>query len=319
MSVHVADARLTLAGVLQAPAGHGTLVAVGMGPDGPAAVWSSPSGAADILGRQTSPDGASYPATRTATSPSAVLVRHAADGSVLPVVTVVDRFPLAHPLVQPMPGGGYLVVGARCRWTDGTPEHNAFVYSADGTVERTGTLGDGVEHLQLDGEGRIWAGYSDEGVFGAFGWNGPGPRPLGAAGIVQWSGRFEKQWESPPDDVWIDACYALNVSGDAVLACTYADFPVLRIRRGEVEVSTAGAHGPNGIVSSGDSVGLIGSYDDPGHVLVGRLAEGRLESPRTWSLSMPDGSAVPPVRVICRGPVANFFVGTSWLRFTLAG
>ncbi|MBB5839914.1 hypothetical protein [Kribbella italica] len=315
----MSDARLTLAGVLEAPAGHGTLVSVGMGPDGPAAVWSSSSGAADILGRQSTPDGASYAATRTATSPSAVLVRHAADGSILPEVTVVDRFPVAHPLVQPMPDGGYLIVGARCRWSDGTPEQNAIVYSRDGVVERTGTLGDGVEHLQVDDDGRIWAGYADEGVLGAFGWNGPGPLPLGAPGVVRWSPTFDKQWEFPSDDVWIDACYALNVSGDTVLACPYADFPVLRIRQGEVEVGTTSAEGPNGIVAAGDTVGLIGSYDEPGSVLVGRLTDGQLESPRTWSLTMPDGSPVPPVRVTCRGSVAHFFVGTAWLRFTLTG
>ncbi len=317
MTLDVSDARLTLAGELQAPAGHGTLVSVGMGPDGPAAVWSSPSGAADILRRESTRDGASYAATRTATSPSAVLVRHAADGSLLPDVTVVDRFPVAHPLVQPLPGGGYLVVGARCRWSDGAPEQNALAYSGDGVIERTGTLGDGVEHLQVDDEGNIWAGYSDEGVLGSFGWNGPGPLPLGAPGLVRWSPRFDKQWTFGSDDVWIDACYALNVSGDTVLACPYADFPVLRIRHGEIGVSTTGADGPYGIVASGDVVALIGNYDEPGSVLVGRLTQGRLESPRTWSLQMPDGSPVPPVRVSCRGSVANFFVGTSWLQFTL--
>ena len=59
------------------------------------------------------------------------------------------------------------------------------VVDAAGSVVAEGTLGDGINHLLTTPSGAIWVGYFDEGVFGSFGWGGPGPPPIGQPGIVQ--------------------------------------------------------------------------------------------------------------------------------------
>lgn len=97
----------------------------------------------------------------------------------------------------------------------------------------------------------IWTGYFDEGVFGNFGWGRPdGPDPLGAAGIVAWSPTLNKVWELDADEGLIADCYALNVAPDAVWACTYTDFPVIRIADEHEQVqSTREVSGPTGIIA----------------------------------------------------------------------
>lgn len=63
------------------------------------------------------------------------------------------------------------------------PELNALTVGLDGRILRRGCPGDGIGHLQVAEDGTIWAGYSDEGVYGNFGRRGPGPTPLGARGM----------------------------------------------------------------------------------------------------------------------------------------
>ncbi len=74
-----------------------------------------------------------------------------------------------------------------------------------------------IGHVQAATDGTIWVGYGDEGIFGNFGWGGPGPAPIGARGIVQFSPSLDVVWEYPRSDSSnlepIDDCYALNVVG----------------------------------------------------------------------------------------------------------
>ncbi|MFI7578403.1 hypothetical protein [Micromonospora sp. NPDC049497] len=60
--------------------------------------------------------------------------------------------------------------------------------------------------------GKLWVGYFDEGVYGNFGWGGPGPAPIGATGIARFTETLHPEWHFPTDDLSpIDDCYALNV------------------------------------------------------------------------------------------------------------
>ena len=89
---------------------------------------------------------------------------------------------MAHPHIDMLADGSFLVVGARCRWAESGPELNALAIDQNGRIYRRGCLGDGIQHLQVAGDGTIWVGYFDEGVFGNMGWGSPGPEPLGAGG-----------------------------------------------------------------------------------------------------------------------------------------
>lgn len=270
-------------GELVPPPGFDTLVTVAVGAAGPLVLWSSGTGQA--------------------------LAEYVDGLSPTTVVTVPDH-DLDFPEIGRLPSGDFVVVGSRCQWLGPGPEQNALVVGADGSVVRRGCIGDGIEHLQVADDGTIWAGYFDEGVFGNYGWGNPGPAPLGAAGIVAWSPTtFEKVWElDTPDYRMIADCYALNVGPEAVWACPYTDFPVIRIAGGRTDVFPTGDDigGAGDMISSGDRVGLLGAYRDPARLVIGSVASGEWVEEQRLSLTT-EGS-----RVRCRGSVAHLFTDAVW-------
>lgn len=305
-------------GELQAPPGFGSLVTVGMSLGGPVAIWSSGDGEAALRGRYEQPGWASFPRTVPGTEPAAVIAAYAGAEASPSAVVQVPALPVAHPKVDVLADGSFLVVGSRCRWRESGPELNALAVDHNGRTVRRGCLGDGIQHLQVAADGIIWAGYFDEGIFGNFGWGSPGPEPLGAAGIAAWSPDFSKAWDLDPGEVQVDDCYAFNVGPDEVLACSYVDFPVVRIRdRHATAVATNGVSGPSGIIASGDRVGLIGAYRDPSLLITGTIRDGSYRESERVRLRAPDGTPLPVVRPCCRGPVAHFFGEGKWYSFNL--
>jgi hypothetical protein len=251
--------------------------------------------------------------------PPVTLATYDARASVRATVTIPE-LPVAFPHIDRFPDGSLLLVGSRCRWTEEAgPEPNAVVVDSDGSVVRVGCLGDGLQHVQITEDGVVWTGYFDEGVFGNYGWGGPhGPTPLGAAGIVAWSPALEKTWELDPAEGLVSDCYALNATSEQVLACVYADFPVVRIAGGEERTFlTEGVTGPRGIIATAARVALIGTYKDPSLVVVGRLVDGRFEEESRLNLWAPDGAPLAEARINCRGPEVHFFAGSTWYSFDL--
>jgi hypothetical protein len=305
-------------GALAPPPGFDSLVSVGVGVRGPVALWASTEGERRLHERDERSGGASFPRTRPSAEPAVALAAYE-DSVVASAVVVVPALPVAYPHVQRFPDGSFLVVGARCRWTGAGPEQNAIVIGDDGRIISQGCLGDGLQHVQVAEDGTIWTGFFDEGVFGNFGWGGPeGPDPLGAAGIVAWSSAFQKAWELDPAEGLVADCYALNVAPDTVWACTYADFPVLRIAGGHLSThETNDVSGPAGIIATGERVGLIGTYGDRSLLIVGGLIDGVFTETSRAHLWAPDGSPLPMARIHCRGPVAHFFANHDWYTFDL--
>lgn len=229
---------------------------------------------------------------------------------------------VTHPFVQPTPDGELLIVAARSRWADGGAEPNAWLVARDGSVRRQFCLGDGVEALQVTPEGRVWAGYFDEGVFGNLGWGLPGrPEPLGGAGIVCWGLDGERLWDfSPPPgfDRIVD-CYAMSATGEEVWACYDADFPIVRLR---VDAPTVGwdlgIPGAGTIASTGDRVGLVGGYQGDHDRLVVASLGAETAASRVLRLVMPDGAALPESAPVAgRGRFVHAVVGGAWLRLDL--
>jgi len=143
------------------------LVCASVGPAGEAvAVWTTPDGLEAAISRTVSPGGASFP------DPSAdrpVQARITVHTPGLAAVTPIADLALAHITVQPMPGGQFLVAGARCRWRADGPDRNGVIYAADGQVVAERVLGDGIEHVLATSDGQVWIGYFDEGIYGNYG------------------------------------------------------------------------------------------------------------------------------------------------------
>lgn len=311
--------RVEFHGELQSPSGFDSLVTVGISLNGPIAIWSSKDGEAGLRARyEKPPGGASFPRTAPSTTTAAALAAYTGSDIIPTMVVQIRALPVAHPHVDVLADGSFLVVGARCSWTESGPELNALAIDQNGRIFRRGCLGDGIAHLQVAGDGTIWAGYFDEGVFGNMGWGGPGPTPLGAGGIAAWSPDFEKTWELDPKDGLVADCYALNVGPDEVLACPYDGFPVVRIQdRQERVIPTSGVSGPAGIIANGDQVGLIGTYRDPSLLITGAIEDGAFHESERANLWAPDGAPLPMAQVHCRGSAAHFFAGGKWYSFDL--
>lgn len=148
-----------------------------------------------------------------------------AAGPVFPLLT-------PYPRVDRFPDGRWLVASARAH-----DERNARILASDGGELGRIRLGDGIERLRIDTGGRIWVGWFDEGVFGNEDWRAPGlpgPPSVAGVGVFDDSGRFlpTRDYARP---LPIAECYALNVVGESAYACTYMDFPIIRMSVGEAE------------------------------------------------------------------------------------
>ncbi|MCI0689248.1 MAG: hypothetical protein L0Y54_18750, partial [Sporichthyaceae bacterium] len=144
-------------GTLEPPRPDLELVSASLGPDlSLIALWTTALDAQAALSSEVVEHGQRVPRGRAARPYRAVLTWHGGTGAAARGPTWIDDLDLARPIVQPLPDGGLLMVSARCRMRDGQPEHNAYIYGAHGFVERSGSVGDGIEDVQVSASGRIW-------------------------------------------------------------------------------------------------------------------------------------------------------------------
>lgn len=299
-------------GRLESSAAGDELVVVSVGAAGEAgALWASAAEAPQFHGRETGAGGASFPVDRLARALPVKATIHAPD---LVQEIEIAGLSLTFPMVQPMPGGGFLIVGSRVqRGPDHTPP-NAILYDAGGRAVGHGLFGDGIQHVLATPSGAVWVGYFDEGVFGNYGWgSGAGTEPIGASGLV----RFTPQLEAEPDvfDLDIADCYALNVDGEAAWTCYYTDFPLVELRGTTATSWGNTVGGAKAVAIRGNAVAFYGGYgDDADRLVVGRLADGSVQVDREYRVVRPDGGSMAGAEVVGRGPTLHFFVGPDWYR-----
>ena len=243
-----------------------------------------------------------------------------------PLSIGIEDLPVAHPHAQLMPDGRVLLVGSRAYFRDGEGEHNALLFTPGEATVTSFCIGDGVSSVQVDGVGRIWAGYFDEGVFGNFGWGHPDSAPpLGRSGLVCWSDTGERLYEFvPPDGCGpIDDCYALNVDANGAWVCYYSDFPIVSVgadftTRGWLG-DTGGAHSI--AVGSAGRAALIGGYGglfDRMSVL--EIGTEVMTASSTMRLVLPSGDRLPEgSRILARGSSIHAVANRQWLRLDIDG
>jgi hypothetical protein len=227
---------------------------------------------------------------------------------------------VAYPMVQPLPDGQILVVGARARWRAEGPDQNAKIYGPDGSSLLTACVGDGIEHVRATQSGSVWLAYSDEGVYGNLGWGEPGgPEPMGWPGLVRTNKELEIEWRYPADErAPIDDCYALNVDGEDAWAFTYSSFAITYVQDSLVRSWSTRVEGGGALVEDGERVALVGGYSgDHDRLVLGRLDHGFIELRRT-RLTMPDGAPLPVAATkIGQADELHVFVGPEWFRISL--
>lgn len=292
---------------------HACLLDATAGPDGSMiALWTSVEGVEALTARYRNSGGASFARSRAERPVSARVVTYAPQVcAVVPIAALSSAFPT----VQTFPDGAVLVVGSRCRWTPEGPEHNAALYDPEGSLVRTGVLGDGIEHVAVSDSGDIWVGYFDEGVLGNFGWGGPGPEPIGSAGLVRFDRSLRPVWRL--DDTGMVDCYALNIDGDTAWAYYYTEFPIVRIAGGEITIwdTPKGVTGAKAVAVAEDRVALYGGYGNDGKRLaLGRLGDGRFHVERTERLDFPRLRKPDHTALYGRGDTLHLIADQRWYR-----
>jgi hypothetical protein len=299
-------------------------VCASVGPAGEVvAVWTTAEDLEGVTSTTVSAGGASFPDPGAARPVTARVTVHAPE---LAAVTRIQDLALAHITVQPMPGGRFLVVGARCRWRRDGPDRNAVLYDADGQVVSEHVLGDGIGHVLATSTGQVWVGYFDEGIYGNYGWGlADSEEPVGAYGIVRFSPSLEAAWHFPrytevgPWDA-VNDCYALNVGDTCTWACYDSDFPVVCIRDGHVTGWDNDVKGAGALAVAGSSVALFGGYGpDYDRLALTTLDAGRAEPAGQYRIVLPGGEPLPPgTEVIGRGSRLHFLTGTNWYQLEVS-
>ena len=92
-------------------------------------MWTTLEGIEAVTSTTVSVAGASFPDPGASRPAAARITVHTPD---LAAVTPIADLALAHITLQPIPGGRFLLAGARCRWRPEGPYRNAVLYDADG-------------------------------------------------------------------------------------------------------------------------------------------------------------------------------------------
>lgn len=165
--------------------------------------------------------------------------------------------------VQPLRSDAWLLVRPR---SHGYGDHNASIYSANGSLLRSFHVGDAIQDVQVDEAGAIWVSFFDEGVFSA-----EDPAQAGLVCFNEEGQILFKYNELAAEDnkasqaPFIADCYAMNVrSQQEVWFYSYIDFPLVqlverKIKRVLPDIPVKGSHA---FAIEGRRVLFAGGYEN---------------------------------------------------------
>jgi len=192
--------------------------------------------------------------------------------------------PYPFPMIDQFSDGRWLLVSSR---SDG--KGNARIFNRNGELLTRIELGDGISHVQIDDQDRIWVGWFDEGVFGNDEWRFPGLEwPPSSAGVAAFNAGG--QLLSMAKIKGIAGCYAMNVFADEVWTCTYTDFPIWRSKDGTEITWDTNLSGTKAIAVANSNIIAAGGYgDEAGNLALLKLhSRENAETLATWDLMKSD-------------------------------
>ena len=224
------------------------------------------------------------------------------------------QFPMLEPfpIVEQFPDGRWLVVNGRSRGNG-----NARILGPDGAELQRIEVGDGIEHVKIDAQGRIWVGWFDEGVFGNSNWQCPGHKwPPSSHGIAAFD---DKGALLSHATLAMADCYALNVLGDEAWATTYPDFPIWRMKPGQERVWTTSLSGVCAIAVNFPNVLAAGGYqDEANQVVLLRLEEEGARALAKWRLPFDVGLSSGVTMIDGRDDELHVVQDKQWHRWRVA-
>jgi hypothetical protein len=207
------------------------------------------------------------------------------DGERLDEAIVIDG--MTWPFVNRFADGRWVVVSG---WA--TPgESNVRLFAPDGSLLNSFETSE-ASLIACATDGLIWFGYSDQQIFGA----SPGPDdswPASTSGLAAFDENGLCQRRFALDNYSIAQCYALTTTGEEAWACTYTDFPILRLVGGEVRCWNNRVVGARAIAAGDGHVILAGGYNEnKNRVTLLRLDEKEAEP--IAELRLPGAAGVEP-------------------------
>ncbi len=174
------------------------------------------------------------------------------------------------------------------------------------------SIGDGVEFLQCDGNGRVWVGYSDEGIAN----NDLNYPEIGVRGITQFSMSGERSGGYEGSDFCY--CYALNVDRDVAWTTWDSGFalvkfaPDFREQRWTNGLSYAGFCA---LAVGSEFAVLAGGFgDDANNLVLVRLKNDRLKLLRVFDARNLLGIRnLRDSTVVGRGDVLHVICDDEWV------
>lgn len=149
--------------------------------------------------------------------------------------------------VQPIDDVHFLLVGARARYRGKSNfDRNGVIFDNYARPVRHLLLGDGIRRVQTTKSGNIWVAYTDEGVYGNYGWR----KPIGSHGLCVFDsyGNLVRHNEQQ----LIDDCLGLNVvSDDQAYFYYYSDYELVRCTGKRMVAHPAGIKGAGNFLFSG--------------------------------------------------------------------
>ncbi|MBI5844628.1 MAG: hypothetical protein HZB23_08170 [Deltaproteobacteria bacterium] len=223
--------------------------------------------------------------------------------------------------VQPLSDNELLLACARSHFKGPDDiEKNGRIYGSDMELKNEILLGDGIMDVQVTKSGTIWTSYTDEGVFGNFGWN----QPIGESGLVAWDRYGKKIFEYSPtsglDDI-ID-CYALNVKSDNdVYFFYYTDFFLVHLRAFKVHAfweTPEPVHGSHAFAVSKGMVLFAGGYDERNKFFLTKMtSNSMIEILAELQLADMLEEQIQPQLISARGNVFWLYSGKNIYHFTV--
>ncbi len=88
-------------------------------------------------------------------------------------------------------------------------DKNCRIFNDEGNLIHEFTIGNGVDDIQINSRNEIWVSYSDEGIFGNYGWI----CPIGSSGLncFNKNGDLIYEFSSQDEDSIVEDCTSLNV------------------------------------------------------------------------------------------------------------
>ena len=227
------------------------------------------------------------------------------------------------PMVDIFSDQSVALLGSRCEHRgENDYDLNGLIFDpSTGDVSRF-LAGDGISHLGVDGQDRLWVGYFDEGVYGSFGWGSEGqPEPIGSSGLNCFNRSGKIIWRHDgQNDGMIDDCYALNVGEASTHYYFYSDFHLGTVKGDwRTNYRATDVSGSQYFAITDGLAVFTQQYDDaPDVISVAKISDQECRTLEKRHLVLPDGGNLENGQLFARNDALHYIDEENWYAWKIS-